>query len=589
MRIYGFEAVYPSRASVAIAMIAFFEEYRGSGGWRLPSVPGFRSQSGAGAAPRKETSMKTYGLRDIIGPIMVGPSSSHTAGALRIASIARKLFGEQPAAVTFTLYGSFAATGSGHGTDKALVAGILGLATDDERVARSFALAEEAGMAVEIVWDTVTDAPHPNTVDIHCESAEGRTLEMRGVSIGGGAAVIRRINGIDVDITGEHTSVVVHQHDERGVLAHIAGVLADRGINIANANLHRTAKRGDAYTVLETDSDVDASVRDELLENPDIINARVVPAMTAGDGEEVPVPDDAEEVFARWDYTSGEELLALCEREGVTIAQAFRAREEALCAKQGVAAGIDAYLDRVLEVMGHAATEPLGNPQPSVGGLIGGEAAQLRASLETAPTLVDPLAACAAQYALATLETNGRMGVIVATPTAGSAGVLPGVLLSLRDERGFTHEALREGILTAAGLGYLIARNASVSGAEGGCQAEVGSAAAMAAAAAVALAGGAPERCLAAGANVMMSLLGLVCDPVGGLVEVPCQKRNATAASVALVSAQIALAGVHNLISFDEAVAVMDEVGRGLPPELRETALGGIAKAPSACAFCAGC
>lgn len=535
---------------------------------------------------------KTYGLRDIIGPIMVGPSSSHTAGALALASMARKLFGEQPERAVFTLYGSFAATGSGHGTDKALVAGILGLATDDPRVADAFALAKAAGVQVDIVWDTTTEVAHPNTVDIRCESREGRTLEMRGVSIGGGAAVIRRINGIDVDITGERTSVVVHQRDERGVLAHIAGVLAGCGINIANANLHRTAKRGDAYTVLETDSAVDASVRELLMDHPDIINARVVPATCAGDGEEVPMPEDAEERFARWDYASGEELLALCEREHVTIAQAFRAREEALCAKQGTEAGIDAYLDRVLEVMGNAATEPLGNPQPSVGGLIGGEAAKLRAALEDADPrhrLVDPLAARAAQYALATLETNGRMGVIVATPTAGSAGVLPGVLLALRDERGFSHDQLREGILTAAGLGYLIARNASVSGAEGGCQAEVGSAAAMAAAAAVALAGGAPDRCLAAGANVMMSLLGLVCDPVGGLVEVPCQKRNATAASVAFVSAQIALSGVQNLISFDEAVAVMNEVGRGLPPELRETALGGIAKAPSACAFCAGC
>mgnify|MGYP002224068842 CR=1 FL=1 len=526
--------------------------------------------------------VKTYGLRDIIGPIMVGPSSSHTAGALALASMARKLFGEQPERAVFTLYGSFAATGSGHGTDKALVAGILGLATDDPRVADAFALAKAAGVSVEIIWDTTTEVAHPNTVDIRCESREGRTLEMRGVSIGGGAAVIRRINGIDVDITGERTSVVVHQRDERGVLAHIAGVLAGCGINIANANLHRTAKRGDAYTVLETDSAVDASVRELLMDHPDIINARVVPATCAGDGEEVPVPEDAEERFARWDYASGEELLELCERENVTIAQAFRAREEALCAKQGTEAGIDAYLDRVLEVMGNAATEPLGNPQPSVGGLIGGEAAKLRAALEDADPqhrLVDSLAARAAQYALATLETNGRMGVIVATPTAGSAGVLPGVLLALRDERGFSHDQLREGILTAAGLGYLIARNASVSGAEGGCQAEVGSAAAMAAAAAVALAGGAPDRCLAAGANVMMSLLGLVCDPVGGLVEVPCQKRNATAASVAFVSAQIALSGVQNLISFDEAVAVMDEVGRGLPPELRETALGGIAKA----------
>ena len=182
--------------------------------------------------------------------------------------MARKLFGEQPERAVFTLYGSFAATGSGHGTDKALVAGILGLRTDDPRVADAFALAKAAGVQVEIVWDTTTDVAHPNTVDIRCESREGRTLEMRGVSIGGGAAVIRRINGIDVDITGEHTSVVVHQRDVRGVLAHIAGVLADCGINIANANLHRTAKRGDAYTVLETDSDVDAGVRELLMDRP---------------------------------------------------------------------------------------------------------------------------------------------------------------------------------------------------------------------------------------------------------------------------------------------------------------------------------
>lgn len=528
--------------------------------------------------------MKTYGLRDIIGPIMVGPSSSHTAGALALASMARKLFGEQPERAVFTLYGSFAATGSGHGTDKALVAGILGLATDDPRVADAFALAKAAGVSVEIIWDTTTEVAHPNTVDIRCESREGRTLEMRGVSIGGGAAVIRRINGIDVDITGERTSVVVHQRDERGVLAHIAGVLAGCGINIANANLHRTAKRGDAYTVLETDSAVDASVRELLMDHPDIINARVVPATCAGDGKEVPVPEDAEERFARWDYASGEELLALCEREGVTIAQAFRAREEALCAKQGTEAGIDAYLDRVLEVMGNAATEPLDNPQPSVGGLIGGEAAKLRTALEdTDPQhrLVDPLAARAAQYALATLETNGRMGVIVATPTAGSAGVLPGVLLALRDERGFTGEELREGILTAAGLGYLIARNASVSGAEGGCQAEVGAASAMAAAALVELRGGTAEQCAEAFAMALTNLEGLVCDPVAGLVEIPCIKRNVIGAMNAVSCADMALAGVVGHIPADEVIDAMAEVGAAMSNDLRETGIGGLAGTPT--------
>ena len=522
--------------------------------------------------------MKTYGLRDIIGPIMVGPSSSHTAGALRIASIARKLFGGTPATARFTLYGSFAATGSGHGTDKALVAGIIGLAADDPTVSCSFELAEEAGVSIDIVWDTATACDHPNTVDVHCEDGDGNVLDMRGVSIGGGAAVIRRINGIDVDITGEHTSVVVHQHDVRGVLAHISSVLASCGINIATANLHRTEKRGDAFTVLETDDDVDGKVREYLILHPDILNARVIPAMSATDGEPVEVPADADEVFARWNYTSGAELLALCEREGATIAEAFRAREEALCAKQGASADIDAYLDRVLAVMDTAATTPITAPERSIGGLIGGEAAKVTESLngdDKKRHLMDPLTAQAAIYALATLETNAKMGIIVATPTAGSSGVLPGVLLAMRDVRGYSHDELREGILTAAAVGYIVARNASVSGAEGGCQAEVGSAAAMAAAAAVAMAGGTPTQALDAASNVIQCLLGLVCDPVGGLVELPC--------------AQIALAGVSNLVPFDENVAVMDKVGRELPMELRETARGGIATAPSACSFCAGC
>ncbi len=536
--------------------------------------------------------MKTFGLRDIIGPIMVGPSSSHTAGALRIASVAHRLFGGVPDAVTFTLYGSFAATGSGHGTDKALVAGILGLETDDPRVPRSFELAAEKGLGFRFIWDNSTAVEHPNTVDVHCTGTGGRPLDMRGVSIGGGAAVIRRINDIDVDITGEKTSVVVHQRDTRGVLAHIASVLAEHDINIATANLHRTAKRGDAFTVLETDDEVTEKVREHILEHEAVIGARVIPALVAADGAPVPVPPDADDAFARWDYASGAELLALCEREHCTIAEAFRAREEALCNALGHAPEVEAYLDRVLGVMDAAATVPLRTPERSVGGLIGGEAARMAASLkgtDRTRQLLDPLTAKAALYALATLETNAKMGVIVATPTAGSSGILPGVLLALRDERGFAREELHEGVLAAAAVGYLIARNASVSGAEGGCQAEVGSAAAMAAAAAVTMAHGTPAQALDAASNVIQCLLGLVCDPVGGLVELPCQKRDGAAAAVALVCAQIALSGTDNLIPFDETVAVMDKVGRELPQELRETARGGIATAPSACNFCPGC
>lgn len=187
------------------------------------------------------------------------------------------------------------------------------------------------------------------------------------------------------------------------------------------------------------------------------------------------------------------------------------------------------------------------------------------------------------------LETNASMGRIVAAPTAGSAGVVPGVLLALQEARGLSDADLMRGLETAAAVGYLVTRNATVSGAEGGCQAEVGSAAAMAAAAATELMGGSPQQCLDAAGNAIANLMGLICDPVGGLVEIPCQKRNAAGAAVALASAQIALAGVSNLVGFDETVEAMYKVGRSLPFELRESALGGIAAAPSACSWCVGC
>lgn len=565
--------------------------------------------------------MRTLGLRDVIGPIMVGPSSSHTAGALAIARMARRLCGSAPRRVTFTLYGSFAHTGRGHGTDKALVAGMLGLAADDLAIRNSFELAERAGIDVALTFDTKTAQEHPNTVDVAIEEQDGTTLDVRGVSIGGGAAVITRIDGIDVDITGEHTSIVVHQQDECGVLAHIASRLATCGINIATTRMFRTRRGADAFTVMETDDAITAQVRALIEDHPSVHSVRIIPAAAAQGGADAeadtagaqggvaadatgaagePAQDGAsgahldaaaaERELARWDFVSGSELLTRCAQERASIAQTFRRREEALAALNGTDAAIDAYLDRVLDVMRDAAHAPLDHGTPSTGGLIGGEAHAIIASTEAGvPTLLDPLGITATAFALATLETNASMGRIVATPTAGSAGVVPAVLLALEERRGFTQEQLREGLLAAAAVGYLVARNASVSGAEGGCQAEVGTACAMAAAAAVEMCGGTPEQALSAASNALTSLMGLVCDPVGGLVEVPCQKRNATAAITSLVSAQIAFAGIENLVDFDETVAAMDAVGRALPFELRESALGGIAAAPSACAFCAGC
>lgn len=214
-------------------------------------------------------------------------------------------------------------------------------------------------------------------------------------------------------------------------------------------------------------------------------------------------------------------------------------------------------------------------------GLTGGDAKKLHDHLLSGNCLTDTTFLKAVCYAMATNEVNASMGVVCATPTAGSSGVLPGVLEALREARGFSEEQMLQALLTAGAIGFVIANNAFISGAAGGCQAEVGSAAAMAAAAVVELCGGSPRQAAQAMAMAMKNLLGLTCDPVAGLVEVPCVKRNAGGASIALSAAEMALAGVQSRIPPDEVISAMHAIGQALPEALRETALGGLAMTPT--------
>lgn len=543
--------------------------------------------------------MKTLSVRDVIGPIMIGPSSSHTAGALRIALMTRQMLGAEPRTVEFRLYGSFCHTYQGHGTDKALVAGMLGLAPDDERIRTSFELAAEAGLAFTFTPLPNAETRHPNTVDILVTSADDSQLSVRGESIGGGAAVISAINGVEVQLTGEHHSIVTEQRDVQGVLAHITACLNAANINIATVRLFRTKKGQTAYTVIETDEELPAHLAEAILLNPNITSVNVIRSEKVDDESQRRAVDDAAQAtwhgrplpaFDEVDYPDGAALLAYCRENELPISDAICVRERALLLRDGLHTdSTSEYLDDVLDVMRAAATGPLSEPRASMGGLIGGEARKLMDLWESGEGLRDELMAKAAIYSMAVLETNASMGKIVAASTAGSSGVIPGVLFALQDVHGFSHERLHRALANAAAVGYLIARNATVSGAEGGCQAEVGSASAMAASAACELLGGTPEQCLGAASIAIAGLLGLVCDPIAGLVEAPCQKRNATGAVNALVSAQIALAGCTDLVDFDQTVEAMYQVGRALPFELRESALGGLAATPAACAFCESC
>ena len=287
------------------------------------------------------------------------------------------------------------------------------------------------------------------------------------------------------------------------------------------------------------------------------------------------------------DFKNAKELLALCREKNLPISEVMRQREILL--GETTAEIVDQRMDRVLEIMKDAAFSPIKDPVISMGGLIGGEARRLCEFHDQGKSLCGNVLGKGITYAMATLETNASMGLIVASPTAGSAGIVPGLKLALQEVYGFSDEKIRQALFNAGAIGYLAMRNATVAGAVGGCQAEVGIASAMAASAAVELLDGTPLQCTYAASTVLMNMLGLVCDPVGGLVEYPCQNRNAAGVSNALIAAEMSLAGITQFIPLDEMIDTMYAVGKKLPAELRETALGGCAATPSACEKCHLC
>ena len=214
--------------------------------------------------------MNFLSIFDVIGPNMIGPSSSHTAGAVSIALMARKMFPEPIQKVTFTLYGSFAKTYRGHGTDRALLGGILGFSTDNEKIRDAFTYEKEMQVEYEFIIDDHTQTNHPNTADIDIIGTSGHTLSVRGESIGGGKMKIVRIDNIDVEFTGEYSTLIVHQQDKPGVVAHITQALSEYEVNIAFMRLFRETKGANAYTVVESDHPIPEAVLDQIRTNPNV-------------------------------------------------------------------------------------------------------------------------------------------------------------------------------------------------------------------------------------------------------------------------------------------------------------------------------
>ena len=279
-------------------------------------------------------------------------------------------------------------------------------------------------------------------------------------------------------------------------------------------------------------------------------------------------------------FTSIQELIHQASEKKMTIGQlalAYEAETQEISEEK--------VMEKMLyhwQVMKESVDTGINHPQKSKGGLIGGEGRLLYEYCQKKNPLSGAIMGKTVSYALAVAEVNATMGKIVACPTAGSCGIMPGVLMTVQNQLNLSDEDVALGLLNASAVGMVIAHRASIAGAVCGCQAECGSAAAMASAASVELAGGSPVQAGHACAMVIKNVLGLVCDPVAGLVEVPCAKRNALGSSLALVAADMALAGIQSVIPADEVIDAMNSVGRSLPESLRETALGGLAVTPTA-------
>lgn len=275
-------------------------------------------------------------------------------------------------------------------------------------------------------------------------------------------------------------------------------------------------------------------------------------------------------------FNSGKEIVDLCNHKGKKIYELMIEREIEL--QDITEAEIRENMAISLNIMKKAVEDSITKDIISISGLIGGDAKKIYENESIkGGSICGSMMKKAIAYSMGVLEVNASMGKIVAAPTAGSSGIIPGAIIALQEEHDLPDTDIINALITSSAIGLIVSKNATVAGAEGGCQAETGTAAAMAAGAIVEMMGGTVEQSFHAAATSLKNILGLVCDPIAGLVEAPCEKRNAIGASNALISAEMALCGVESIIPFDEVVDAMYKIGRSLPFELKETALGGLA------------
>lgn len=500
-------------------------------------------------------------FNDVIGPVMRGPSSSHCAAALRIGRLARDLMGQDfdEVLVEFDCSGSLPTTHESQGSDMGLFGGLMGWEADDERLPDSPRLLQEAGVKVRIETVDVGDE-HPNTYRLTLRNKNGRQHFLRAISTGGGMMEVLNIDDFAVSMFGDyHVTLLWFESDATEL-----GLDLEALANGDEVIVHRAGTR--SLVEFRDQSFLAGSYLAELNASPGEVChlSRVLPVASSR-GMSLPFSScaellqlDAGRNVSLWRYALQYEMKRglLTERQVLAKALAIvRILRKSI--QQGIA-GTE-YDDRIL------------SPQtPS-----------FAAALQSGKLLDGGAMNKIVLYVSALMEVKSSMGVIVAAPTAGACAALPAAVIAMAEVMGKSKREMAEALLASGLIGVFIASRWTFAAEVGGCQAEGGSAAAMAAAALVTLAGGSLQQAVGAASMAMQSMIGLICDPVGNRVEVPCLGKNVMAATNALACANMSLANFAAVIPFDEVVETAMRVAQQMPRELRCTNLGGLSITPT--------
>jgi L-serine dehydratase len=494
-------------------------------------------------------------LFDIVGPVMIGPSSSHTAGAVRIGHLAGLIAGGKPQRVTLYFHPVLMQTYAGHRTHAALLGGLLGRREDDAGLVKALEEAHERGLSFAVEQINPPDV-HQNTMRLKIRTDSSETM-INGISVGGGSILITAIDDVEVELDGNTYAVIIRSDSP----------VATAGSEILSQyKIVRTflGKTSDLYltcwTVLQK---VPQKALEKLQNLTSVRSVRLVDPL-------YPFRDVGDRDVLFTSFAQLKELSA-----PTSLLKAALLYESQRTGKNP--AEILTAFGRILAIMRQSVDTGLTGKAQLLGGFCpGNDGLRMMKAHEAGTTISGGILAAAIARALSVMEVNGAMGLVVAAPTAGSAGVLPGVIFSIGERLGKSDDELVQALVVAAAVGICIANKASLSGAVGGCQGEVGVAAAITASAAAFLGGGDPEQCIQAAALTLKNLLGLICDPPAGPVEVPCIKRNAIGVAAALMAADMALAGIKSYIPPDEVVDALVNVQKLLPQQLKGSTIGGL-------------